>query len=97
MEMSQPAHPGEFVHSEVLGTLGLTVKRAAEVLGVGRPALSAFLNGRSSLSPEMAIRIEKAFGVRMEFLMRMQLNFDIAEARRRAALIKVDRFDPKAA
>ncbi len=54
---------------------------AAEILGVGRPALSAVLNGRASLSPEMAIRVEKAFGVSMDLLLKIQLQYDIARAR----------------
>lgn len=69
--------------------LGLSVTAAADVLGVTRAALSAFLNERADLSPEMAIRIEKAFGVSMETLMQMQNNFDIAEARERAGDINV--------
>jgi addiction module HigA family antidote len=97
MEMMNPAHPGEFVSSELLEPLGLTVTSAAQVLGIGRPALSAFLNGRSSLSPELAIRIEKAFGIKMDFLMRMQLAHQLAQARRSAGRIKVKRFKPKAA
>lgn len=69
--------------------LGLSVTAAADVLGVTRAALSALLNERADLSPEMAIRIEKAFGVSMETLMQMQNSFDIAEARARAGDIKV--------
>ena len=65
--------------------------RAAEILGVGRPALSAVLNGRASLSPEMAIRVEKAFGVSMDLLLKMQLQYDIARARKAAKGIRVKR------
>ena len=65
-----PAHPGGFIRSEILEPLGLNVTAAAQVLGVTRPALSALLNERASLSPEMALRIEKAFGISMETLMR---------------------------
>jgi addiction module HigA family antidote len=81
---------------DVFGPAGLSVTRAAEALGVGRPALSAVLNGRASLSPEMAIRVEKAFGVSMDLLLKMQLQFDIARARRTARSIKVQRFKPAA-
>ncbi|GAO01023.1 plasmid maintenance system antidote protein XRE family [Komagataeibacter xylinus NBRC 13693] len=84
-----PAHPGGFVRAEVIEPLGLSVTAAANVLGVTRAALSALLNERADLSPEMAIRIEKAFGVSMETLMHMQNSFDIAEARARAGDIKV--------
>jgi antitoxin HigA-1 len=68
-----------------------------QALGVTRPALSALLNERAALSPEMAVRIEKAFGVSMETLMRMQNSYDIAKARKHAAGIKVARFKAKAA
>ena len=90
-----PAHPGGFVKSKVLDGLGLSVTDAAHALGVTRPALSALLNGRSHLSPEMALRIEKAFGVSMETLMRIQSNYDIAQVRKRDAEIRVSRFQPR--
>ena len=96
MQMLDPAHPGELLKEDVFGPAGLSVTRAAEILGVGRPALSAVLNGRASLSPEMAIRVEKAFGVSMDLLLKMQLQFDIARARRTAKSIKVQRFKPAA-
>jgi addiction module HigA family antidote len=96
MQMLDPAHPGELFKEEVFGPAGLSVTRAAEILGVGRPALSAVLNGRVGLSPEMAIRVEKAFGVSMDLLLKMQLQFDIARARRTARSIKVRRFKPAA-
>jgi addiction module HigA family antidote len=87
-----PVHPGDFVRAEVIGPLGLSVTAAAVALGVTRPALSALLNGRASLSAEMALRIEKAFGVSMETLMRMQNSYDIAVARRREGEIAVTRY-----
>lgn len=90
--MKSPAHPGGFVRTEIIDPLGLTVTAAAEALGVTRVALSAFLNERSSLSPEMALRLEKAFGVSMETLMRMQNSHDIAETRKREGEIAVARF-----
>lgn len=80
---------------EVLEPLGLSVTAAARLLGVTRPALSALLNGRSALSPDMALRIEKAFGPRMDTLLRMQTAFEIAEARKREGEIKVERYVPK--
>jgi addiction module HigA family antidote len=95
--MKNPAHPGGLVKTEIVEPLGLSVTAAAQVLGITRAALSTFLNERASLSPDMAIRIEKAFGVSMETLMRMQNSFDIAHAHRREGEIKVKRYVPKAA
>jgi addiction module HigA family antidote len=95
--MKNPSHPGGFIRTEIFDPLGLSVTEAALALGVTRPALSAFLNERASLSPEMAIRIEKAFGLKLETLMRMQNAYDIAQARRRAPSIKVKRYRGKAA
>ena len=93
IRMMNPAHPGGFVKSEIVEALGLTVTRAAEALGVTRAALSALLNERAHLSPEMALRIEKAFGVAMDTLMRMQNSYDIVQARKRAGDINVKRFE----
>lgn len=92
LRLKNPAHPGGFVKHEVLQPLGLSVTEAADALGVTRPALSALLNERAHLSPEMALRIEKAFGVSMETLMRMQNSYDIALTRKRAGAIKVERY-----
>lgn len=95
IRMKNPAHPGGFVKSEIIEPLGLSVTSAAQVLGVTRAALSAVLNERAHLSPEMALRIEKAFGVSMDTLMRMQNSYDIAQARRREGDIKVAPFNGK--
>jgi addiction module HigA family antidote len=92
IRMKSPAHPGGFVKSEIVEALELSVTDAAKALGVTRPALSALLNERAALSSEMALRIEKAFGVSMDTLMRMQNSYDIAQTRRRAGKIKVARF-----
>ena len=92
LRLKRPAHPGGFVRSEVLEPLELSVTDAAEALGVTRAALSALLNERSSLSPELALRIEKALGVRMDTLMRMQNSHDIAQARLREGEIDVAPF-----
>jgi antitoxin HigA-1 len=92
IRMKNPAHPGGFVKSEIIEPLELSVTDAAKALGVTRPALSALLNERAALSSEMALRIEKAFGVSMDTLMRMQNSYDIAQARRLAGKIKVARF-----
>jgi addiction module HigA family antidote len=97
MRMLNPPHPGEFVKTEIIEPLGLTVAAAAAVLGVSRPTLSTFLNGRSDLSGTMALRIEKAFGAKMDTLMRMQASCDIARARRREDEVQVERYRPSAA
>lgn len=95
MRMVRPAHPGQFIKMEVIEPLHLTVTQAAKVLGVTRSALSALLNGRAALSPEMALRIEKAFGPKMDTLLRMQTAYEIAETRDREAEIKVKRYVAK--
>jgi addiction module HigA family antidote len=95
IRMARPAHPGQFIRMEVITPLDLSVTKAAEILGVTRPALSALLNGRASLSPDMALRIEKAFGPKMDTLLRMQTAYDIAEARDREEDIKVQRYVAK--
>jgi addiction module HigA family antidote len=89
IRVKSPVHPGGFVKSEIIEGFGLSVTGAAEALGVSRPALSALLNERAQLSPEMALRLEKAFGVSMDTLMRMQNSYDIAQARKRADEIDV--------
>jgi len=94
MEMKNPPHVGDVIQYEILERLNLTVTAAARVLRVSRPALSRLVNGRASLSPEMAVRIEKAFGPRMEHLMRMQHAHDLAEVRSKADRIHVDRYRP---
>ena len=94
MRMLNPSHPGEFVKAEIIDPLALSVASAAGVLGVPRSTLRAFLNGRSALSAVMALRIEKAFGVRMDTLMRMQASYDVARARAREADIRVARYRP---
>lgn len=81
LRLKTPAHPGGFVKTEIIEPLELSVTEAAKALGVTRPALSTFLNEHSCLSPEMALRIEKAFGVSMDTLRRMQSSYDIARAR----------------
>ena len=89
-----PSHPGEFVRTEVVEELGLSVTKAAEILGVRRATLSDLLNGNATLSPEMALRIEKAFDVSMDMLLRMQAWHDAARMRARADEISVRRYQP---
>jgi antitoxin HigA-1 len=90
----KPAHPGEFVRAEVLEELGLSVSRAADVLGVRRATLSDLVHGKAAMSPEMALRFEKAFGVSMDTLLRMQAWYDAVAMRERADQIAVKRFVP---
>ncbi len=94
MRMLNPVHPGHFIRTEIIDAHNLSVTDAAAILGVSRPTLSTFLNAKSDLSGDMALRIEKAFGVDMETLMRMQNSFDIARTRKRADQFKVSRFHP---
>ena len=95
MRMLNPPHPGVFIKEEIIEPLGLTVTAAAGILGVDRQTLSKLLNTRTYLSPGMATRIEKAFGVRMDTLMRMQTSYDIAKAREMAGQIKVQRYEAR--
>jgi antitoxin HigA-1 len=88
-------HPGSFVKTEIVEARRISVTDAAQALGVTRPALSKLLNERAHLSSEMALRIEKAFGVSMDTLMQMQTSFDIVQARKREAEIRVVPFKSK--
>jgi addiction module HigA family antidote len=97
MTMRNPVHPGDFVKTEIVEAHGLSVTAAAKVLGVSRPALSNLLNRHADLSGVMALRIEKAFGVNMDTLMRMQAACDIARARKASGRIRVRRYDPDSA
>ena len=87
-----PSHPGDFIRTEVIEELGLSATRAAEILGVRRATLSKVLNGHAALSPEMALRIEKAFDIRMDMLLRMQAWYDASQMRARANEIEVQRY-----
>lgn len=94
MPMKNPPHPGELIKTEVLDPLGLNVSRAAEILKVRRATLSDLLHGKASLTPEMALRIEKAFGPDMNHLLRMQLAYDVARARQQSKGISIKRYVP---
>ena len=89
-----PAHPGDFIRTEIIDELGLNVTKAAEILGVRRATLSDMLNGNAALSPEMALRIEKAFDVRMDMLLQMQAWYDASRMRARANEVRVRRYVP---
>ena len=95
VRLKNPPHVGGFVKHEIIAPRNLTVTDATKALGVTRPALSALFNEHVDLSPEMALRIEKAFGVSMDTLMRMQNSYDIAQTRLRAKQIKVLPFKEK--
>ena len=92
LRMKSPTHPGRFVRTVILEPLGLSVTGAARALGITRVALSRFLNEQAALSPEMAIRLDKAFGADLETLMRMQTSYDIAKARQRQGEIDVSAY-----
>jgi antitoxin HigA-1 len=91
MAMKNPPHPGLTVRHECLEPLGLTVTAAAKVLGVTRQALNNLLNSKSGVSPEMAVRLAKAFGGSAETWLGIQLDYDLAQVRRRESEIKVRR------
>jgi antitoxin HigA-1 len=96
MEMKNPIHPGALV-TECLEDLGLSVAEAAKGLGVSRQQLHNVISGRSSVTPEMAIRFEKAFGSTADTWLRMQVNYDLAQVRKRASHIIVAKLVPKVA
>jgi addiction module HigA family antidote len=93
MAMKNPPPPGELIRTEIIEALGLNVSQAAEVLKVRRATLSDLLNAKAALSPDMALRIEKAFGTDMDHLLRMQVAYDVAQSRRRKD-IDVKRYEP---
>jgi addiction module HigA family antidote len=93
MPMKNPPHPGRTILHDCLDPLGLTVTAGAKVLGVTRPTLSKLINGKAGISPEMAIRLEKAFGSTADAWLRMQAAYDLAQARKREKDIKVERVD----
>lgn len=94
MPMKNPPHPGTLVKHECLEALNLTVTKAAKVLGVTRQALSNIVNGKAGISPEMAIRLSKAFGGTPDIWLRMQMAYDLAQIQEKADIIHVNRFEP---
>ena len=90
--MHDPPHPGEIIKELCLEPLGLSVTDAAKGLGVTRKALSELLNGHTGVSSEMAIRLEQAFGSTAETWLKMQLEYDLWQAKQRAGNLKVTRF-----
>jgi antitoxin HigA-1 len=94
MPMKNPVHPGRIVKHDCLEALDLSVTAAAKVLGVTRQTLNNIVNEKTGISPEMAIRLSKAFGSTPESWLQMQVNYDLAEARRHESEIRVRRFEP---
>ena len=92
MAMMDPPHPGEIVREECLEPLGLSVTHAARVLGVTRQALNNLVNEKAGISPEMAVRLEKAFGSDADFWLRLQMAFELAQVRKRQEEIAVNRY-----
>ena len=92
--MKNPPHPGDLIKTEIVESLGLSVSKAAEILKVRRATLSDLLHGKAALTPEMALRIEKAFGPDMDHLLRMQLAYDVAKTREHARDISIKRYVP---
>ena len=97
MPMKNPPHPGEFIRTEIIEPAGLSVADAAKALQVSRPALSSLLNGKADLSGDTALRIEKAFGVKMDTLMRMQSAYDTWHAERTEDVRHIPTIKAKAA
>jgi len=97
MPMFDPPHPGLAIRHDCLEPLGLSIAKGAEILGLSRQALNNVINGKSGISPEMAIRLDKAFGGSAEIWLRMQASYDLAQAMKHADQIKVTRVVPDAA
>ncbi len=95
MAMKNPPHPGRSIKENCLDPLGLTVTEAAKVLGVARHTLSRVVNGHAAVSPEMAIRLEKAGWSDAEFWLRRQTSYNLAQARRSDDQIRVERYQPR--
>ena len=87
-----PVHPGEFIRTEILDELGLSIAKAAKVLGVRAATLSDLINEKASLSPEMAMRIELAFEIKADLLLRMQALYDSMVIRAKAGELNVQRY-----
>jgi antitoxin HigA-1 len=92
--MKKPPHPGDLIRTEVIGAFGLSVSKAAEILQVRRATLSDLLHGKAALTPEIALRLEKAFGPDMDYLLRMQLAYDVAKTREQLGRLSIKRYAP---
>jgi addiction module HigA family antidote len=96
MPMKNPSHPGRLIKAD-LEELGISIAEAAEGLGVTRQQLYRVINGTSAVSPEMAVRLEKAIGSTADMWLRMQMNYDLAQLRNRSPAIRVKRLTRKVA
>ena len=94
MAMHNPPHPGELVREDCIEELGLTVAAAAKILGVSRKTLSLLINGKSGVSPDMAIRLSKAFGSSARAWLSLQMAYDLWQAEQKADAIEVERYVP---
>lgn len=95
MPMKNPPHPGRSIKDAGLDPLGLSITAGAKILGVTRPVLSKVINGKAAISPDMAVRLAKAFGGRAETWLKMQLAYDLAQVERKADSIRVRRVQPQ--
>ena len=95
MRMKNPPHPGRIVRQECIEPLGLTITHAARALGVTRQALNNVVNGKAGVSPEIAIRLSKAFGSSPEVWLGKQMEYDLAQAGKKSGHIKVEIIVPK--
>ena len=93
MPMKNPPHPGKFILEECLEPLGLSITKAAEGLGVTRTSLSRLIHGHNGISPEMAVRLSKAFGGSAESWLRQQINYDLAQIKTKTSDIRVRKFE----
>jgi antitoxin HigA-1 len=89
--MKNPPHPGRIIRQECIEPLGLTITEAAARLGVTRQALNNVINGKAGVSPEMSIRLSKAFGSKPDVWLGLQMEYDLAVAEKHAGKIKVRR------
>ncbi len=97
MAMKNPVHPGKIIKHDCIEALGLTVTEAAKALGVTRQTLSRVINEKTSVSPEMAVRVSKAFGSTPEHWLRLQMAYDVAQLEKTAHAIAVERYVPASA
>ena len=95
MAMKNPPHPGLSIMETCLRPLGLNVSQAARILGVARHTLSRVLHGHAGISPEMALRLEKAGWSNAEFWLRRQTSYDLAQVRRKEDQLKVEHYRPR--
>ena len=94
MPMNNPPHPGKVVLEECIKPLGLSITEAAKGLGVTRATLSRLVNGKNGISPQMAVRLSKAFGGSAESWLRQQMNYDLAQVQKEAKNIHIKKFEP---